>query len=363
MSAVPFVDLRVRDPREIETMRRVADRGVFVLGPEVRDFEAAFSRFIGTRSCVGLSSGTAAIELVLRAMGIGPGDEVLVPAYTAVATWMAVASVGATPVAVDSDPDTYSMDAGDAADKRSARTRAAIPVHLFGLPADLESMADALPGVPMIEDAAQAHGAFVGDNRAGSVGHAATFSFYPTKNLGALGDGGAVTTRDTELAEKLRLLRSYGWRERSVSLVIAGNARLDEMQAALLRVRLAHLDTNNAARRRHAQYYCDALDGVDAVWAPDAARWEPSVWHIFPIRHRDPVRLQSALRRRGVTCLQHYHPLPHETPALRNLRDRWDVPVAEELAARSLSLPMFPRLSTAAREQVVHEIRHAVAAV
>lgn len=350
-STLDFLDLAVPpEDREVrDAVWRVLSSGTYVLGPEVEAFEAEFSEYIGAEYCIGVNSGTAALELILRAMGVGEGDEVLVPAYTAIATWMAVSEVGATPVGVDVD-SLFGMDPVAAAAARTDRTRAAIVVHLLGRPADFHTISASLPGLPLIEDCAQAHGARIRDARVGSLGIAAAFSFYPTKNLACLGDGGAVVTSDPDVAERVRLFRSYGWRERSESLIKAGNSRLDEVQAAVLRVRLRRLDDENAKRQRLARLMSDLLATARLVTVPSGAEWASSVWHLYVVQTKNPDALARDLKEHGIGTLRHYAPLPHQTPAFRSLKTTY--PIAERLAEAALSLPLHPRLAAADIERV-----------
>src|SRR6185436_6448187 len=253
-----------------EAYRRVVASGWWVLGEEVAAFEADFASYCGVRHCVGVASGLDALQLTLRTLGIGAGDEVLVPGYTAVATWMAVSLTGARPVGVDVAPDGWGIDPALLDAAWTPRTRAVVPVHLCGRPADLDAIGAwaAERDVLLVEDACQAHGAVWDGARVGSLGAAAAFSFYPTKNLGAIGDGGAVTTDDDALADRLRLLRTYGWRARGDSEIVGDNSRLDELQAAFLRVRLARLDAMNARRRALAARYLDGLRDVPGLALP-----------------------------------------------------------------------------------------------
>jgi dTDP-4-amino-4,6-dideoxygalactose transaminase len=365
--SVRFLDLTagVAELREEldEAWTRVHERGCYILGPEVAAFEEEFAAFCSTKHCVSVASGLDALRLVLQAVGIGEGDEVLVPAYTAVATWMAVTSLGATPVGVDVLEATYNVDPERVAAAVTERTKAIVPVHLFGRPADVQPIAEiaADQGIVMIEDAAQAHGARIDGHRVGSLTHAAAFSFYPTKNLGALGDGGAVTTNDDSLADRVRLLRSYGWRDRSVSEVFGLNSRLDELQAAVLRVKLRRLEEDNERRRHLAQAYGEVLADLEEILlTPSDHRVEP-VWYVYPVgvEERDVVRREIA--GRGVETLVHYDPLPHLTPAYR--ATGWKhghFPVAERLAATELSLPMYPQLPEEAVFRVAEALRGAV---
>ena len=345
-STLDFLDLAVPpEDREVrDAVWRVLSSGTYVLGPEVEAFEEEVSAYIGADYCVGVNSGTSALELILRAMGVGAGDEVLVPAYTAIATWMAVTEVGATPVGVDVD-SLFGIDPAAAAAARTDRTRAAIVVHLLGRPADFHTVRASLPGIPIIEDCAQAHGARIHDARVGSLGIASAFSFYPTKNLACLGDGGAVVTSDPELAERVRLLRSYGWRERSESLLTAGNSRLDEVQAAVLRVRLRRLDEDNSRRQELAALLSDLLAGARLRAVPSGPDWASSVWHLYVVQAQDPTALAMDLGGKGIATLRHYAPLPHQTPAFRSAQATY--PTAEQLSAAALSLPLHPRLTEA----------------
>jgi dTDP-3-amino-3,4,6-trideoxy-alpha-D-glucose transaminase len=363
MTDVPVVDLRAglaEIAAEIdEATARVHALGSYVLGDEVAAFEDEFAAFCGTSHAVGVGSGLDALQLILRAEGIGPGDEVVVPAYTAVATWMAVSLVGARPVGADVERETWNIDPAAAEAAMTERTRALLPVHLFGRPADmaaLERIAER-HGVLLLEDAAQAHGARAGDRRAGALARAAAFSFYPVKNLGAFGDGGAITTSDDELADRLRLLRTYGWRTRGESEIKGLNSRLDEIQAAWLRVKLRRLDAWNERRREVVRRYLDALRDVDGLTLPAGDAVDESAWHQFVVASGDRDALAARLRESGVGTLVHYDPLPHLTGAYR--ADGWGegaFPVAEDLARRALSLPLFPHLSAGQVQRVVDAV-------
>jgi dTDP-3-amino-3,4,6-trideoxy-alpha-D-glucose transaminase len=341
-------------------IRRVRRSGVLVLGPEVEAFEREFAGYCSARAAIGVGSGLDALQLVLRADGIGPGDEVVVPAYTAVATWMAVSLVGATPVGADVDADTFNVLPGAVERSVGPRTRAVIGVDLFGQPADWDALSAVAERASALlyADAAQAHGARLRGRPVGSLARATTFSFYPTKNLAALGDGGAVTTDDAALADRLRLLRVYGWRRRGESEVKGLNSRLDELQAAVLRVRLGRLDAWNDRRRAIADRYRDALaDAAGGVRVPTPAPGVEHVWHQFVITHRRRDELRRGLAERGVESLVHYDPLPHLTQAYR--ADGWaegQLPVAEELARRALSLPMDPHLDDAEVDAVIEAV-------
>ena len=335
-------------------LARVRASGSLVLGPEVEAFESAFAAFCGVGHCVGVGNGTDALQLLLRADGIGPGDEVLVPAYTAVATWMAVSLVGATPVGVDVEAGTFCLDPSLLTD----RARAIVGVDLFGHPADWDGIAQFAfrHGLLVYEDAAQAHGAFWRGRRAGALARAGAFSFYPTKNLGALGDGGAVTTDDPALADHVRMLRTYGWRRRDASEIKGLNSRLDELQAAVLRVKLARLDAWNERRREIASRYLAGLADT-GLGLPRAVPGAEHVWHQFVVTYGERDVLRARLAEAGIQTLVHYDPLPHLTPAYR--ADGWtdgDLPVAERLSSEALSLPMSPHLSDAEVDEVVSAV-------
>lgn len=346
---------------------RVRASGMLVLGSEVKAFEREFAAYCSAGFAVGVGSGLDALQLVLRADGIGPGDEVVVPAYTAVATWMAVSLVGATPVGADVDPGTFNVSPHGVERAVGPRTRAVIGVDLFGQAADWDALAAVAEraSVLLYDDAAQAHGARLGGRRIGSLARATTFSFYPTKNLAALGDGGAVTTDDAALADRLRLLRTYGWRRRGESEVKGLNSRLDELHAAVLRVRLERLDAWNDRRRTIADRYRHGLsDAPHGVALPITAPGAEHVWHQFVVMHprRDEVRRR--LEERGVESLVHYDPLPHLTQAYR--ADGWaegQFPIAERLASRALSLPMDPHLDDAEVDAVIEAVTAAAGAL
>jgi dTDP-3-amino-3,4,6-trideoxy-alpha-D-glucose transaminase len=358
---VPFLDLRAGAdelrPGLDEAWARVRDSGHYILGEEVSAFESEFAAFCGTEHCVGVASGFDAVRLLLETLGIGAGDDVLVPAYTAVATWLAVTATGARPVGVDVEDPSFNIDPASAEAAVTPQTKAIVAVHLFGRPANVPALAEIADrhGLVLLEDAAQAHGAELDGRRIGSLARGAAFSFYPTKNLGAIGDGGAITTGDGELAERVRMLRAYGWRERSVSEIFGGNSRLDELQAALLRVRLRSLEDQNGRRRRLAELYGEALASVPGVTVPppDAG----AVWHVYAARFVDRDVAARSLEAAGIGSLVHYDPLPHLTPAYRSVGwKEGDFPVAEALVARELSLPLYPQLPHDAVAQVARAL-------
>ncbi len=332
---------------------RVLDSGWYILGQEVEAFEDEFAAYIGVRHAVGVASGTDALELALRACRIGPGDEVITVSHTAVATVAAIELCGATPVLVDIDIATYTIDPKQVESAITRRTKAVIPVHLYGQPADVESIIGVAHrhGLWVIEDCAQSHGAVYKGRKVGAWGHVAAFSFYPTKNLGALGDGGMVVTDDPALAERVHLLQQYGWRQRYISDIPGGNSRLDELQAAILRVKLRYLDQENARRRDTAQAYTRLLADTDLA-LPSCRPEAEHVYHQYVVRtpHREVLR--SYLRDHGIGTLVHYPQAVHQQPAYANrLLTNGDLIQSERAAAQVLSLPMYPEL---ADEQVAH---------
>lgn len=325
--------------------RRVVAGNQLILGPEVAAFEEEFARHCGAKYCIGVSNGLDALTLALRAAGIGEGDEVIVPSHTYIATWLAVTHAGATPVPAEVCADTFVVSPAAVEVAISPRTKAILPVHLYGHPADMDAInrIAAKHGLFVLEDAAQAHGAGCGDKRVGNLGHAAAFSFYPSKNLGALGDAGAVTTNDAALAERIRKLRHYGAARRNVHETTGVNARLDEMQAALLRVKLLHLDRWNANRRERAALYLELLSRRDDIQAPQTAALVEHVWHLFVVRTERRAALIDALDAAQIGSMAHYPTPPHLQPAYEHLGyKRGAFPIAEALAETVLSLPMDP---------------------
>ena len=359
---IPFVDLaaqRARIAGEIdEAIRGCLDRNDWILGQDVAAFEEELAAYCGTTGAVGTDSGLSALDLTLRACGIGPGDEVITAANTFVATALAIVSAGATPVLVDADPETFNLDPGALEDAIGERTKAVMPVHLYGQPAAMDEITAVADrhGLLVLEDACQSHGARYKGRRTGSLGHAAAFSFYPSKNLGALGDAGAVVTSDEHLLDRLRLARNYGQREKYVHEVKGSNRRLDTLQAAVLRVKLRHLDKWNDARRRCAELYGELL-APRGIATPLSQPWAEHVWHLYVIRVARRDELRAFLGERGIETGIHY-PLPiHLQPAFEDLGyPRGSFPVTERLAAEILSLPMFPELD----EAQIHAVADAV---
>jgi dTDP-4-amino-4,6-dideoxygalactose transaminase len=350
---IPFLDLKAgycELQEEIDAAyRRVMDSGWYVLGAEVEAFEAEFAAYCETRHCVGVGNGLDALHLILRGSDIGPGDEVIVPSNTYIATWLAVTFAGATPVPVEPDDATYNIDPEQVVAAITPRTKAIIAVHLYGQPAEMDALTAiaAQRGLLVIEDAAQAHGARYKGRRTGSLGHAAGFSFYPGKNLGALGDGGAVTTNDAVLADRIRLLRNYGSRIKYQHEEKGFNSRLDELQAAVLRTKLRHLDAWNSRRQRLAELYREVLTPQGGV-LPAVPRWIEPVWHLFVLRHQGRDALQRHLAAANIGTMIHYPVPPHLQSAYQELGlGRGALPRAERLSEELLSLPMGPHLSDA----------------
>ncbi len=335
--------------------QRVLRSGRFILGPEVEAFEQAFARYHGVAEAVAVANGTDAIELALRAAGIGAGDEVITVSHTAVATVCAVERCGARPVLVDVDPVTCTMDPAAADAAITPRTRALLPVHLYGHPAAMQELAYLARrhGLFLLEDCAQAHGARYDGRLVGTLGAAGAFSFYPTKNLGACGDGGAVITGDRPLAARLRRLRNYGQTDRYRHAERGVNSRLDELQAAILAVKLAHLDEHNDTRRSLAECYRRCLRGVDLPIERNGGPPVRHVYHLYVVRHKERDRLRSELESRGIGTLIHY-PVPvHRQPAYADLGYRpGSLPVTETLAGEILSLPMYVGLRPADVETI-----------
>ena len=338
---------------------RVLDNGRYILGEEVKAFESEFSSYTGSRFGIGVGSGTDALQIALLCCGIGPGDEVITVSHTAVAPVAAIELCGASPVLVDIEPGYFTLDPERLAGAITPKTRAVIPVHLYGQPSDMEALNEIArnSGLRVIEDCAQAHGALYKERRVGCLGDMGCFSFYPTKNLGALGDGGLIVTDRPELAERARLIREYGWSGRYISDVPGMNSRLDEIQAAVLRVKLKSLDSANALRRRLASVYNDGLGATGAV-LPQERPGTGHVYHQYVIRSRGRDELQSFLEARGVGSLIHY-PVPvHMQPAYKGrLRCPGGLEETERAAREVLSLPMYPELSPGEVSEVTGAVK------
>ncbi|WP_428421264.1 DegT/DnrJ/EryC1/StrS family aminotransferase [Methylibium sp.] len=368
---VPFLDLQAINARFAEgfaqALTRVQARGLWVLGPETQSFEDEFAQYCGCAKAVSVANGLDALELVLRAWGIGPGDEVIVPRHTFIATWLAVSLVGATVVPVRCDDRTHTIDVEAIEAAITRRTRAVVPVHLYGRPAPMHRILGLgrRYGLKVLEDAAQAHGARLNGVRVGSLGDAAAFSFYPAKNLGALGDGGAVTTNDDALAAELRLLRNYGSSQRYVHERVGRNSRLDELQAAFLSVKLPQLDADNERRARIAACYSRQLSDLPALQLPaDVPAGMEAVWHLYVVRHPQRDRLADQLRAVGIDTHVHY-PRPPDLQAAY-AGQSWPSKGSDQKTDTHnevLSLPIGPTLTDATVSRVINEVRAAVLAL
>jgi len=351
-----YDDLR---PAIDAAIARVSASGWYILGPEVDAFEQAFAGYTEAREAIGCATGLDALILVLMAMDIGPGDEVLVPAHTFVATWLAVSRVGARPVPVDVHPDTLNMTASGLAEKITPATKAIIPVHLYGAPVDLAPILEIARkhDLRVVEDAAQAHGARLEGKRIGALADAACWSFYPAKNLGAMGDGGAVTTNDTALAARIRRLGNYGAARKYENLEIGLNSRLDPLQAAILAVKLDRLDDWNAHRGRIAQIYLDGLAGT-SLTLPNVLPKADPVWHLFVVRTNQREDLQNALSDAGIQSQIHYPIAPFDQPCYADLQLKGqDFPVAARAADQVLSLPIGPHMPLDDAHRVVDTLQ------
>lgn len=363
MTTIPFLDLRDMHA-DLRTdldaaYARVVEGNSFILGDEVSNFEREFAAYSEVEHAIGVANGLDALYLVLKALDIGPGCEVIVPSNTYIATWLAVSYAGATPVPVEPDARTCNLDPALVERAITPRTRAIMPVHLYGQPADMDPI-NALArrhDLKVVEDAAQAHGARYKGRRCGALGDAAGFSFYPGKNLGALGDGGAITTNDADLAARLRILRNYGSEQKYHNLLKGFNSRLDELQAAFLRVKLPHLDDWNLRRRQIAQRYLDGMTGCGLA-LPQVPEWAEPVWHLFVVQVADRSHFQDALNKRGVGSLIHYPIPPHLQPAYAEMQlGRGSLPVAEAIHDKVVSLPLWPQMSDAQVDLVIAAVR------
>jgi dTDP-4-amino-4,6-dideoxygalactose transaminase len=348
---VPFVDLKSQtaklQPEFEAALRYHLQNTDFILGKAVSDLETEFAAFCTSKHAIGVASGLDALKLSLRALNIGPGDEVILPANTFIATALAVSAVGAIPVLADIDPETYNLSIADIKNRLTSATRAVLPVHLYGLPADMDPILTFAREhrLSVIEDACQAHGARYKGRRAGSLGDIAAFSFYPGKNLGALGDGGMATTNDPLLAARIRLLRNYGSSVKYHHDEIGENSRLDTLQASFLRIKLKHLDEWNAARRNAATIYNKTLQGVGDLVLPTVAPYAEHIFHLYVVQTSRRDDLLTFLKQQGVDCLIHY-PIPiHLQKTYSGRWQKGDFPITERAADRILSLPMFADIS------------------
>lgn len=367
MSAIPFLDLRAGylalKPEIDAAVARVLDSGWYIMGPEVEAFEHAFAVYCEAAECVGVANGLDALILSLRALEIGQGDEVIVPSNTFIATWLAVSAVGAVPIPVEPDLHTYNIDPEQIAAAITPKTRAIIAVHLYGQPADLDPILTIARNnnLAVIEDAAQTHGAAYKTTRIGAHSDVVCWSFYPGKNLGAMGDGGAITTNRSDIAERVRVLRNYGSRAKYVNEEQGTNSRLDPLQAAILKVKLDHLDDWTRRRREIARQYIDNLSGVTLPHVPN---WADPVWHLFVIRHPQRDQLMSQLSEEGISTMIHYPIPPHLQQAYTQCGyQKGDFPRAEQYANDMLSLPIGPQMLPEAQEKVIETVNRLVAAL
>ena len=349
MNSIQFLDIgrlhqSIRESLDA-AYHRVMSSGWFIMGPELEAFEAEFAQYCEVKHCIGVGNGLDALHLLLRAYGIGPGDEVIVPSNTFIATWLAVTQCGATPVAAEPSIDTHNIDPALIASVITSRTRAIIPVHLYGQPADMDPINElaAEHGLIVIEDAAQAQGARYKGRRVGSLGHAAATSFYPGKNLGALGDGGAVLTDDDAIAEKVKQLRNYGSKVKYQHDLAGYNSRLDELQAAFLRAKLVVLDEWNAQRRKISAQYSMLLAGVD-INLPTFPEYTEPVWHLYVIRSKQRDALKLHLEQQGISTVIHYPIPPHRQACYRGFQGS-SLSIADVLAEQVLSFPISPAMS------------------
>lgn len=360
---IPFVELKSQYRSIEQEIRQAVDEVLestwYILGKQVRAFEEEFAAYVGVKHAVGVGSGTEALHLALRAVGVGPGDEVITVPNTCVPTVCAISCAGATPVLVDIDPDTLTMDPAKLVEAFTERTKAALPVHLYGHPCDMQPILDAAAerGVPVVEDCAQAHGSEYRRAKCGTFGAAAGFSFYPSKNIGAYGDAGAVVTDDDGLADALRKLRNYGEEKRYFHSMKGVNSRLDEMQAAILRVKLRHIDAWNEARRERAAAYAAQLDDAP-VAVPFEAEWARSNYHLYAVRSPQRDELMEHLKCQEIGCLIHY-PIPiHLQGAYQELGlGKGSFPEAEKACDEVLSLPIYPELALEDIETISDAVR------
>lgn len=360
---VPFVDLRAQHDsiREelFDTITRIIDTSSFIMGPAIKEFEPKFAEFCGCKHAIGVSSGTSALHLALWALGIGPGDEVITIPHTFIATAEAISMRGAKVVFVDIDPESYTMDVSKLEAAITPQTKAVIPVHLYGHPTDMDPLLEIARkhNLKVVEDCAQSHGAEYKGKRVGTIGDIGCFSFFPGKNMGAMGDAGAVTTNDDALARKISLLRNHGREGKYEHEMVGYNDRIDTLQAAILNVKLPHLNDWNESRRAHAAEYCAALAGT-GLTLPSAKPGCTHVYHLFVIRHPKRDDLQKFLKEKGIATGVHY-PLPlHLQPAYADLKyAEGDFPVTEKAAKEILSLPMFPEMTSEQVQDVVEVIK------
>lgn len=363
IDVLPFLDLApayLASKKAIdEALLRVASSGWYLLGNELEVFEANYAAYCGSSRCAGVANGLDALHLGLRSLGVGPGDEVIVPSNTYIATWLAVSQCGATPIPVEPDPSTYNIDVTRIEAAVSSRTRALLPVHLYGQPADMDAINDfaAQRNLAVLDDCAQAHGARYKGRMVGSLADASAWSFYPGKNLGAMGDGGAVTTSNEAADSTVRMFRNYGSRVKYHNEVKGINSRLDEIQAAILGAKLHELDRAIAERQLLASRYLAELGDL-SLSLPQIPDWAEPAWHLFVVRHADRDGLQDRLRKLGINTLIHYPVPPHLQPAYAELGfGRGDFPIAESIHREVLSLPLWPGMNERQVDRLLAAVR------
>jgi dTDP-4-amino-4,6-dideoxygalactose transaminase len=363
---IPFIDLQSVNARYTDeltdALNRIAHSGSYILGQEVKKFELEFADYCGTRYAVGVSNGLDALFLIIKAYGIGLGDEVIVPSNTYIATWLAVTRAGAQVRPVEPDEDTFNMDPERIERSINSKTKAILVVHLYGQAAEMAPIKDIAKrhNLVVIEDGAQAHGAIYRSEKVGALGDASGFSLYPTKNLGALGDAGVITTDNRLLEENLRKLINYGSSKKYVNSIRGYNCRLDEMQAALVRVKLRYLDRDNEIRRQVADFYLKKIKS-NKVICPQVTDWSRHVWHLFVIRLQNRDQIHKRLEERGVTSLIHYPVPPHLQPAYKD--HNWhegDFPISEKIHSEVLSLPLWPGISTTVQKRVIKALSESI---
>ena len=361
---IPFLDLKLLNEKyKAEVMKaieRVIDSGWYILGQEVEAFEREFADYCGVKHCIGVGNGLDALTLIIRAFGFGEGDEIIVPANTFIASILAISANGATPILVEPELDSYNIDHRLIEEKITGRTKAILAVHLYGQCAKMDEISQIAKkyGLKVIEDAAQAHGAIYKGKRAGNLGDAAGFSFYPGKNLGALGDGGAITTNDDELAEKLRALRNYGSQKKYNHIYKGVNSRLDEIQAAVLRIKLKYLDEDNTKRREIANYYLSNIDNSKFILPKIVHEDENShVWHLFVIRTKHRDKVINTLEKNYIQTMIHYPIAPHKQLAYKDMQN-YVFPISEKIHEQIFSLPISPVLEVNYIEYIITMINN-----
>jgi dTDP-4-amino-4,6-dideoxygalactose transaminase len=359
--SIAFLDLKksyLEIKEELDSAyKRVMESGWYILGEEVSTFESEFANYCGTKFCVGVANGLEALALSLKAWNVGPGDEVIVPSNTNIATWLAISQVGAKPVPVEPDESTYNIDPDKIEPAITENTKVILPVHLYGQPADMDKICklSKIHGLKTLEDSAQAHGALYKGKKTGGLGNASGFSFFPSKNLGTFGDGGAVTTNDYELANKIRLLRNYGSSKKYVNELVGYDSKLDELMAAFLQVKLRYLDKWNNRRKKIAYWYFKNLPRTFPDWVlPTVPQWSDPCWHVFVIRTANRDAYQSKLTDNGIGTLIHYPIPPHLQSAYEFLHySKGCFPIAEKMAMEMLSIPMGIHLNEEILEKSV----------